>query len=138
MSFEAFVQCFKDGELATVPRRQVRDAFGSFLIEGGAFDWRLCYSATDNCDVMLTVDDTNKSLLRVFTVLRPCGDARFWDAMASILRLGNVVLYFPANCPPLVADNRVAQHLPPSMIEAMGQPKLVSSGKETLNVLHEA
>jgi hypothetical protein len=136
MSFEAFVQCFKDGEFAVVPRQQVRNAFGSFLTESGAFDWQLYYGEADNCDVMLTIDGTEKSLLRGFTVLRPCGDARFWDAMASILRLGNVVLYFPANCPPLVANDRVAQHLPPSMIEAMGQPKCVSTGREILDALH--
>ncbi|SPE60703.1 hypothetical protein SBV1_470007 [Verrucomicrobia bacterium] len=87
---------------------------------------------------MLKVDDADKSLLRGFTVLRPCADARFWDAMASILRLGNVVLYFPARCPPLIADDKVAQHLPPSMIEAIGPPKRVSTGREILNALHGA
>jgi hypothetical protein len=38
--------------------------------------------------------------------------------------------------PPLIADEGVARHLPPSMIEAMGQPKRVSTGKEILDALH--
>src|SRR5690348_10369701 len=102
MSFEAFVQCFKDGESAGLPRQQVREAFGSFLSDRGD-DWHLFYDATNSCDVMLTADDADETLLRGFTVIRPCGDDRFWDSMASILRLGNVVLYFPASCPPLIA-----------------------------------
>jgi len=51
MSFEAFVQCFRNGEFATVSTQQVRDAFGSFLTEGGPFDWRLHYGEADNCDL---------------------------------------------------------------------------------------
>jgi hypothetical protein len=137
MSFEAFVQCFKDGESAGIPRQQIREAFGSFLSDRGD-DWHLFYDAANSCDVMLTIDDTEETLVQGFTVTRPCGDERFWDSMASILRLGNVVLYFPASCPPLIADASVAQHLPPNMIEAMGQPKRVTSGKEILKVLHAA
>ena len=138
MSFEAFVHCFRDGEVAGVSRQQVRDAFGSFLTEGGAYDWQLYYGEADSCDVMLGVDDADKSLLRSFTVLRPCGDVRFWDAMVSILRLGNLVLFFPASCPPLIADSGVAPHLPPDMIESMGQPKCVATGQEILDALHAA
>lgn len=136
MSFEAFVQIYKDGEPAGVSRQQVRDAFGSFLSDGGAFDWQLYYGEADNCDVMLKIDESDKTLVRGFTVLRPCGDLRFWDAMASILRLGNIVLFFPASCPPLVAHNRVVQHLPPDMVEALGEPKPVTTGKEILDALH--
>jgi hypothetical protein len=79
---------------------------------------------------MLGVDGADQSLLRSFTVLRLCGDLRFWDAMASILRLGNLVLFFPTSCPPLIADGSVAPHLPPNMIESMGQPKRVTTEQE--------
>jgi hypothetical protein len=138
MSFEAFVHCFRDGEIAGIPRQQVRDAFGSCLTEGGAYDWQLYYGKADSCDVMLSAADADQSLLRSFTVLRPCGDVRFWDALASILRLGNLVLLFPSSCPPLIADRSVATHLPPDMIESMGEPKCVATGKEILAALHAA
>ncbi|MDB6016148.1 MAG: hypothetical protein JWR19_637 [Pedosphaera sp.] len=138
MSFEAFVQCFKEGEFTAVPCQQVRDAFGSFLTEGGAFDWQLYYDEQNNCDVMLKLHDADKSLLQGFTVLRPCGDERFWDALAAILQLGNLVLYFPSDCPPLMGDVSVAQHLPSGMIEAMGQPRCVTKGREILQQLRAA
>ncbi len=136
MSFEAFVYCFKDGEPVGVSSQAVRETFGPYLSEGGAFDWQLCYDEANCCDVMLSRNDSDKALLRGFTVFRPCGDIRFWDAMANVLRLGNLVLLFPADCPPLIADVKVATHLPPGMIESMGQPKCITSGNEILNILH--
>jgi hypothetical protein len=135
MSFEVYVQCFKDGESGVVPCQQVRDAFGSFLTETGPSRWQLYYGMGDCCDVRLTVDDKDKTLLHGFTVERPCSDERLWDALTSILTLGNLVLFIPADCPPFVGDNRVAQHLPPDMIEGMGQPKCVTTGKELLDAL---
>jgi hypothetical protein len=137
MSFEAFVQIYNDGELTGIPRQQIRDSFGSFLSEGGAYDWHLYYDEANNCDVILKTHAGDKNLVTSFTVVRPCGDPRFWDAMVSILRLGNVVLFFPANCPPLVADNKVAQHLPPDMIETLGEPRCVSSAREILDLVRE-
>jgi len=138
MSFEAFVHCFKDGKVASVSRQRVREAFGSSLTEGGVYDWQLDYCEADSCNVILGVDDADKSLLHSFTVLRPCGDVRFWDAMATILKLGNLVLFFPASCPPLIAEASVARHLPPDMIESLGQPKCVNTGREILDALHAA
>lgn len=138
MGYEAFVYVFKEGKAAGISRQQVRDAFGSFLTDGGVFDWHLHYGEADNCDVMLDVDDNDKTVLRGFTVHRPCGDLRFWDAMAAILRLGNIVLFFPDNRPPLVAHRGVVRHLPADMVESLGEPKPVVTGKEILDILHAA
>jgi hypothetical protein len=138
MSFEIFVQCFKDGQSDVVSCQQVRDAFSPFLTECDLFDWHLSYSKEDCCDVSLTFDDKDKTLLRGFIVFRPCADERFWDAIASILKLGNLVLFMPADCPPFIGDSTVARHLPPDMLEGMGQPKCVTTGKEILNALGAA
>ncbi len=135
MSFEAFIQCFKDGETGTVSCQRVREAFEPFVREGGPFDWRVYYDEQNYSDVILERDPADQNLLKGFTVDRPCGDERLWDSLLSVLRLGNLVLYFPSNCPPLIADNRVAQHLPPSMIEALGQPRCVSTGKEIVDAV---
>jgi len=58
------------------------------------------------------------------------GMQRLWDALASVLALGDVVLYFPGGRPRLVARGSVTQHLPPSMVEALGQPVVVTTGRE--------
>ncbi len=71
--------------------------------------------------------------------MRPCGDIRLWDALASILRLGNAALCFSSGAPLLIADADVAQHLPKGMTEgSLGAPKYVTSGAEILHELHES
>jgi len=71
-------------------------------------------------------------------VHRPCGDHRLWDSLASILALGDVVLFFPGAQALLVAHSGVAQHLPPDMFEAFGQPVVVTSGNEILHAIQAA
>jgi len=138
MSFEAFVCYFQDGEPATVSRQQVREAFGDFLAEAGGFDWHLHYDETNSCDVILTKSPEDSSVVRGFTVMRPCGDIRLWEAVASALRLGNGALFFSSGAPLLIADTRVVQHLPEGMTEgSLGQPRCVTTGSEIMQAMHE-
>jgi hypothetical protein len=138
MSFEAFVQCFKDGEFAGFPSQQIRDAFAPYAIDDSPYDWRIFYDQQNYSDVMESSHPTDTALICGFTVHRPCGGVRLWDTLATILKSGNFVLYFPASCPPLIADERVAQHLPPDMIESLGKPKVITTGQEILDELRAA
>jgi hypothetical protein len=71
-------------------------------------------------------------MLRGLSINRPCADLRLWDALASILALGNVVLYFPGCKAPLIANLNARQHVPLDMIEALGEPIIAASGAEIL------
>jgi hypothetical protein len=138
MSFEAFVCYFQKGEVATVPSQHVREVFGAFLAEGGGYDWHLHYDDQNSCDLMLTKDPGDAGAIRGFTVMRPCGDVRLWDALAATLRFGNAALFFSSGAPLLVADSSVVQHLPEGMTEgSLGQPKCVTTGSEILHEMHE-
>ena len=138
MSFEAFIFCFKEGEPAGFPTERIRAAFGPFASDGPDNGWRLYYDERNYSDVTLMRHPTDERLILGFTVERPCGDSRLWDALASILALNNLVLIFPAGLPPLIASDNVVQHLPAEMIESMGQPRYVRSGAEILRELHKA
>jgi len=105
MSFEIFVRCFHNGEPAGMPRERVRDAFGSSLTEPGPNAWYLRYDEANSCDVDLMAHGSDPAMVSGFTVLRPCGDSRLWDALALILASGNVILYFPGCRGPVVARN---------------------------------
>ena len=71
-------------------------------------------------------------------ISRPCADIRLWNALAEILRLGNAVLFFPGGQHPLIAAPSVKQHLPPDMIEALGEPLIISTGAEILKQVRAA
>ena len=82
--------------------------------------------------------DTGVTIILGFTVHRPCSDQRLWDALVSLLASGDVVLYFPGGRAPLGARSTVTHHLPASLIEALGQPAVVTSGREIQQEIHAA
>jgi hypothetical protein len=130
MSFEVFVQCFQNGEFAGIPRQCVRDAFGTHLTETAWDFWQLHYDETNSCDLHLTTPASDPSMVQGFTVHRPCADLQLWNALASVLALGDVVLYSPGGRAPLVARAGVAKQLPLRMVQALGEPVVVASGRD--------
>ena len=129
MSFGIFLQSFHRGASAGIPRQQVRDVFGAPLVETEPDYWQLRYDDANSCDLYLTAH-SDPSMVRGFSVHRPCADPRLWDGLAGILALGDIVLYFPGGKAPLVGRSTVTQHLPPDMIELLGCPVVVTSGRE--------
>jgi hypothetical protein len=85
----------------------------------------------------VTASDSDKELVTALCIHRPCGDARFWEAVLSILRMGSVILYFPGMETPLVASEWVASDLPNGMVESVGQPRCVGSAQEILDAIHK-
>ncbi len=136
--FEVFVQSFKAGEPAGLPRRAVRDAFGAYATESEPNFWRLRYDEVNHCDIYVSAHAGDETLVDGFMVSRPCGDGRLEDALAAILAFGNVVLYFPGCQAPLVARSSVIPHLPPDMVEALGQPVCVTNGNEICHHIESA
>ena len=137
MGFELFIQCFQHGEPANIPRQSLRTAFGAHLTETATNRWQLHYDKANWCDIYLTVKGPDPNTVQGFCVDRPCADERLWDALASILTLGNVVLYFPGGQAPIVGSSGVKEHLPPDMVRALGDPVILTSGKEIQTCVRE-
>jgi hypothetical protein len=137
MSFDVYLQVFDNGEPAGIPRNSVRDAFREAIVTDCSPDtWNVQYDSQNSCDVYLSADGA--TLVQGLSINRPCGDLRLWDALASILELGYVVLYFPGCKAPVIANLNVRQHLPEDMIEALGDPIVVGSGAEILREIQAA
>ena len=127
-----YMQVLDEGESAGIPHDSVRDAFGAaFVAESGPERWKVFYDAQNSCDVYLSLD-AGAGMVQGLSINRPCADLRLWDALASVLALGNVVLYFPGCKAPLIANFNARQHLPLDMIEALGEPIIAASGAEIL------
>jgi hypothetical protein len=138
MSFEVYVQCFEKGEPAGLARQKVREVFGKFLAEKERDLWQVRYDKMNSCDLYLSGDEEDTNKIKSLMVSRPCSDRRLWDGLAAILKLGNVVLYFPGCGAPMVSRSSVTRHLPVEMIERMGRPVCVATGKEIAAAVEEA
>jgi hypothetical protein len=138
VSFEVFLQCFERGAPSGVPRAAVRPLFPVVETESEPDHWAVRYDDVNSCHVSVTPLASDPALLQSLCVFRPCADPRLWDALFSVLRLGPAVLYFPGDDPPLVASEAAGEQLPSDMVEALGQPRVVRSGQEIVEVVQRA
>lgn len=130
MSFDIYLQCHEDGELAAIPRQTVRSKFPIVDGESEPDYWKIRYDALHYCSMSVSSLPSNPEMLDSISFNRPCGGIPFFRAVLDVMRLGNVVLYYPG-CPgPLVAAESVGPHLPPDMIASLGQPICVRSAEE--------
>jgi len=132
MSFEVHILAFNDGGPAWLPIQRIRDAFAPHVAEGPPYTWRLCYDGPNVNGVTVMRHPIDPSLLQGFSVDRPGADPRMWDTLASILASGPFALVFASGHPPLIGNSEVIRHLPPDLIQSMGQPRLVRSGQDIL------
>ena len=63
------------------------------------------------------------------TLSRPCNAQDLLEALLALLRLEGTVAYAP-DSPPVSGHAATAAHLPASMIEAIGEPMLVTAAPE--------
>jgi hypothetical protein len=139
MSFEVFIQCFTCGERDGVAVADIQHAFGPQLQVGEQDWWKVVYDEQNYCDILMRFLPPDRRLVHFMSVQRPCGDRRLWEALFATLRLGHVVLYFPAKKPPLlVSDESVSEHLPKDMVESMGAVTRVGSAQDILNAIQKA
>jgi hypothetical protein len=139
MSFEVFVQCFSHGEPDGIAIADIQQAFGPKLKKEDGPWWNLRYDEENECAIHMKFLPRNRNLVHSLTVHRPCADLRLWKSLLTILKLGNIVLYFPAEKPPLVvADNSVSEHLPRDMVAAMGPITRVTRAQEILDVIKQS
>jgi len=132
MSFELYVQSFKDGEPAGIPLGVIRTAFGGFLSEQERDYWHITYGPSDSCELALSALPNSLAQVHCITIARPCSNPRFWSSLIELLSIGNTVLYFPGCSGPMVLNAGAAAHLPPDMLASLGKPIVVSSGADML------
>src|SRR5438046_261634 len=120
--YEVYLQCFEHGQPAGIPRAIVRSAF-PIVSECDSDHWHVDYSEFNSCDVAVATVDNDPESIHYLCVERPCVDPRLWDGLFELMRLGNVVFWSP-DSDPLIASASAGEHMPPDMIEVLGQPQV--------------
>ncbi|BCM18167.1 hypothetical protein [Mesorhizobium sp. J8] len=132
MSFEAYLNCFENGEESYFSTSIVEDTFAPFITrrETEFSCWVVTYDDTSSADLYLNLDPGDASRCSGFTIARPPDDPRLYDALWKILRVTSSVVCCAGECPPLVGWRETMPHLNSDMVEALGTPVVVSSGGE--------
>ena len=138
MGFELYLMSFAKGNPAGIDRAAVRVLFPVVGEESEHDHLRVRYTPTETCTIDVTPVSGDPSRVESVCIHRPCGDKRLFDAMFSLLRMGSVVLVFPGDAPPLVANESTVCDLPSDMVDSMGQPRCVHSAEEILQIIRNA
>jgi|SRR5271168_1055804 len=136
MSFDLFFQPAVHGEPLDISRSELRALFPVFDADSKPDYWSIRYDSLNSCHIGVKSAPSSGDRLASFYVERPCGHARFWEALFLVLKKGRIVLYFPGS-PPIVASEEVAAALPADIVSSPA-PRCVSSAAEILTILHKS
>ncbi|WFP62359.1 hypothetical protein [Mesorhizobium sp. WSM4904] len=132
MSFEAYLACFEDGQEGYFPTAVVDEAFAPFITSRDGDVWTVTYrdAPLDQTELYMNLNPEDYAQCSGLTVVRPTTNTLLYDSLLKILRGTNSCVYFPGDCPPLVARAETIPHLNQDMIETLGEPLVVLSGTE--------
>jgi hypothetical protein len=133
MGFDVYLQCFA-GEPLGISRAAIRALFPIDEENSEPDYWSIHYSPTDSCKISVTASESDAKLITSLCVYRPCGEARFWESVLSVLRMGPVMLYWPGGGP-VVASQMAANEFPREIAESLGQPLNVTSAREIMDAI---
>jgi hypothetical protein len=130
VSFEIFLGCYRDGNSAGLPLLKVKSLFPVVSEEPESTCWTVHFDALNQSDLYFTPHGLDEVEIEGLTISRPCADPRLWDAILSVMQMGNVIAYWPDCDQPAAATETVIDHLPAEMLDALGKPLVVHTAQE--------
>ena len=119
MSLDVCLQAFENEEPQAIPTTAILECLAPFIEQKGEDFVDVSFGPQDSCTFYFaTTDET----VQVLTVNRPCGDARLAQVLFQIMELGNFILFVPGEERPIVLKAQTNSHVPPDMLEALGEP----------------
>lgn len=125
MSLDLCVACFRNGEPHPEPTALLRAPFDPLVV---STEPRCLVLGLPGGQESLLFIDTIATADTGFTLNRPVRDPALWRALFSALQHTGRVLVVPGDVPPLIGVADTAPHLPADMVEALGQPVVVTDG----------
>ncbi|HKT18525.1 MAG TPA: hypothetical protein VJR47_10815 [Stellaceae bacterium] len=138
MSWDIWLQCFHEGEVAKFPSAIVHKAFQPFAVredrgdEEGEGHWRLFGTGSHTT---MSMDDG--PMVEGLAINRPAGPPEFWEALLGVMRQTSTVFYWPGEGA-AVADAAVIPHLPPELVKGVGGVTVVSTIEELFDLMKKA
>lgn len=130
MSTELYIQGYSLAGEDGLESVAVLEIFGIEPQPDGSTFFSLEYDAENSCELSIQESDGKATAI---TVIRPCGHERFWTAVFNLLRNGPYIAFMPGIPAPFVVNAEVVNHLPEGIVDALGNPKHVSTVSEIMS-----
>ena len=137
MSWDMWMTCFKEGEVATFSCEIAEAAFKPYIMERQGNDWVLNFPDDGSGQVSVGYDEANRNLVNSLGFNRPSSSPYFWNALIDILRQTDTVLYWAGEGAVVARESTIA-NLPESFIEAIGTPTVTTDIQEIHRMIEKA
>ena len=127
MSFDLYVQSFKDGAPVGIPLDFIRQIFGAHLSEVEPDYWTLTFAANESCSLFPSFLNDTTDLIQSLSIGNPCDELDLWQCLLDLMGFGHTVLYFPGCSGPLVLDLLTVSHMPSDLLASLGTPNVVDT-----------
>lgn len=130
MSFDLYLQTFRDGSASGIALDIVRDAFGKYVVEVDEDFWQVQYGPEDSSDIFLQPLGDEALLIHTISIHRPCRDMRLWDSLYHLLGLPGTIVYYPGCKSPMVRDSQAGRDMSAQLRESLGEPVIVNNAMD--------
>lgn len=124
MSYEYFVQAHLNQDFQEISTERILSVFKKHITRQDATYIDLTFDEINGCTIYI---DTQEPTTSGFTVSRPCGSKQLGVYLYEVMLLGNFVFYEPDGKHPIIINPTTAAHLPPDMMETLGEPAVADS-----------
>ncbi len=138
MSFQVYVQMFRNGEAAGMPPAAIRAAFAPHLVEIEEDYWQARYGDGIACDLFLNPLAGDATLIHSLSIDRPCMDGCLHAAIWALLGLEGAVFHVPEGTAPLARDPRAGDAMPADLRSALGEPILIHGPLDIARAIGDA
>ncbi len=138
MSFQVYVQVFRNGEAAGMSLDAIRDAFKGHLVEIEDDYWQARYGDDEASDLFLNPLPRDSTLIHSLSIDRPCRDDRLHDAIWELLAVEGAVFHVPGGKAALVRDPRAGDAMPGDLRSALGAPVMIRNAQDIARSIEDA
>jgi len=129
MSYEYFLQAHLLGEDQPIATAGIVQIFAPYITHREETFIDLEFDDRNQCTVYFDQESPTTSHI---TISRPCGDQRLGVCLYEIMQLGNFVFFEPDGKRPILLTQDAIEHMPPDMIESLGNPVIARNKEEFL------
>lgn len=125
MSFDIFLQGFRDGDAASGDSDAAMAVLAPFVTSGDDTGWRI---ATEDGEAEVYGGDPSRGFM--FT---HASGRRVWDVIYEVARAAGFVV-IPGGCATCVVDSATIAHLP----KGLPEPIVVTSGEQMIEIVESS
>lgn len=127
MSFDIFMQPFRNGQPAPFDRSLIKEAFGPDAKVGDGEISDIVYPEGDRAEVFGAEEPTIQSGL----MFSHAGGDRFFEGLWRLAERTGSIIYWPDEGPQCAVTNAdTIKHIPTEMLETIGPAEVVHNGRE--------